>query len=117
MGGAPPASRASAGPASARVWATALGLALGPAVALGLARFAYALLLPAMRSDLSWSFTQAGTINTANASGYLIGALIAAPVITRIGGRRAFLGSLLLTALALTACAISGAFLCCCCCA
>lgn len=110
MDGAPPASRASAGPVSERVWATALGLALGPAVALGLARFAYALLLPAMRTDLSWSFTQAGTINTANAVGYLIGALIAAPVITRVGGRQAFLGSLLLTALALTACAISSAF-------
>ncbi len=95
---------------SDRVWATALGLALGPAVALGLARFAYALLLPAMRTDLSWSFAQAGTINTANAVGYLIGALIAAPVITRVGGRRAFLASLLLTALALAACAASGAF-------
>lgn len=93
-----------------RVWATALGLALGPAVALGLARFAYALLLPAMRTDLSWSFAQAGTMNTANAVGYLIGALVASPVITRVGARRAFLASLLLTALALAACAASGAF-------
>jgi len=47
-----------------RQWATALGLALGPAVAL--ARFAYGLLLPSMRSDLSWSFAQAGAMNTAN---------------------------------------------------
>jgi hypothetical protein len=30
-----------------------LGLAIGPLVALGLARFAYALLLPAMRADLN----------------------------------------------------------------
>ncbi len=96
--------------APGRVWATALGLALGPAVALGLARFAYALLLPAMRTDLSWSFAQAGTINTANAVGYLVGALLAAPVIARVGGRRAFLGSLMLTAVALTACAASGDF-------
>ena len=47
---------------------------MGPAVALGLARFAYALLLPAMRADLSWSFADAGAMNTANAVGYLAGA-------------------------------------------
>lgn len=93
-----------------RIWGTALGLALGPAVALGLARFAYGLLLPAMRTDLSWSFAQAGAMNTANAVGYLIGAVIAAPIITRVSGRRAFLGSMLLTALSLAACALSGVF-------
>src|ERR1700744_3019639 len=59
------------------------GLAMGPAVGLGLGRFAYALLLPAMRADLGWSYAQAGTINTANAAGYLIGALLAAPVAAR----------------------------------
>ncbi|MGH3781376.1 MAG: hypothetical protein ACRDRO_12310, partial [Pseudonocardiaceae bacterium] len=37
----------------------ALGLAVGPAVALGFARFAYALLLPPMRSSLHWSFATA----------------------------------------------------------
>jgi len=52
-----------------------LGLAMGPAVALGLGRFAYALLLPAMRADLGWSYAVAGAMNTANAIGYLIGAL------------------------------------------
>ncbi|MGH9054723.1 MAG: YbfB/YjiJ family MFS transporter [Acidimicrobiales bacterium] len=55
--------------------ARAAGLALGPAVALGLARFAYALLLPAMRTDLHWSYTQAGALNTANALGYFAGAI------------------------------------------
>lgn len=93
-----------------RLWATTLGLALGPAVALGLARFAYALLLPSMRSDLGWSFAQAGAMNTANAAGYLLGALIAAPLTARIGPRRAFIASLLLTALALVACAPFGTF-------
>ena len=52
---------------------------MGPAVALGFGRFAYALLLPPMRADLGWSFAQAGALNTANAAGYLIGALVAAP--------------------------------------
>jgi len=50
-------------------------LSLGSAIALGLARFAYALLLPAMKGDLGWSFAQAGAMNTANALGYLLGAL------------------------------------------
>jgi predicted MFS family arabinose efflux permease len=47
-----------------------VGLAMGPAVALGLARFAYALLLPSMRADLGWSFANAGAMNTVNAAGY-----------------------------------------------
>ncbi|MFM0079251.1 YbfB/YjiJ family MFS transporter [Paraburkholderia sediminicola] len=50
-------------------------LSLGSAIALGLARFAYALLLPSMKLDLGWSFAQAGAMNTANALGYLLGAL------------------------------------------
>lgn len=80
--------------------AVAVGLALGPAVALGLARFAYALLLPAMRDDLHWSFAAAGAMNTTNAIGYL-----AAPL-ARWGGTRAmFVGGLCVTAAALLACA------------
>ena len=53
----------------------ALALALGAAVSLGITRFAYGLLLPTMRDDLGWSYTLAGAMNTANAAGYLIGAL------------------------------------------
>jgi len=85
----------------------ALGLAMGPAVALGLARFAYALLLPAMRTDLGWSFSTAGVMNTANALGYLAGALAAAPLGRRVGSRAAFVGGLVVTVLALVASAAS----------
>jgi predicted MFS family arabinose efflux permease len=53
----------------------AAALSLGSAIALGLARFAYALLLPSMKLDLGWSFAEAGAMNTANALGYLLGAL------------------------------------------
>jgi predicted MFS family arabinose efflux permease len=85
-----------------------LGLAAGPVVGLGLARFAYALLLPAMREDLGWSFSVAGAMNTANAAGYLAGAVLAG----RIGGwvdvRAAFVGGTVLTALTLPASAASG---------
>lgn len=61
----------------------AIRLALGTASALGLARFAYGLLLPAMRSDLHWSLAQAGVMTSANGAGYLIGAAI-----TAFGSRR-----------------------------
>ena len=66
----------------------ALGLATGPAVALGFSRFAYALLLPPMRDALGWSYVQAGAINTANGAGYVVGAAIAAAVARRAGAGR-----------------------------
>jgi predicted MFS family arabinose efflux permease len=79
------------------------GLAMGPAVGLGLGRFAYALLLPSMRADLGWSYAVAGAMNTANAAGYLVGALAAAPIAARVGDKRAFLAGVLLTAVSLLA--------------
>lgn len=57
------------------LWGQALVLSLGAAVSLGVTRFAYGLLLPPMRESLSWSYTLAGAMNTANAAGYLVGAL------------------------------------------
>jgi predicted MFS family arabinose efflux permease len=60
----------------------ALALSLGAALSLGITRFAYGLLLPPMREDLLWSYTLAGGMNTANAVGYLLGAL-ASPALMR----------------------------------
>lgn len=82
-----------------------LTLSLGGAVALGFARFAYALLLPAMRADLGWSFTFAGAMNAANALGYLAGALTATAVVRGLGLRRTFALGMAVTGLALLACA------------
>jgi predicted MFS family arabinose efflux permease len=77
-------------------------------VALGLARFAYALLLPSMRTELHWSFAIAGAMNTANAFGYLAGALLAAPTARRWGTRRSFLVGLGITVVSLLATAATG---------
>ena len=88
--------------------ATALGLALGPAVAIGLARFDYALLLPSMRADLHWSFATAGAMSTANALGYLAGALLAAVAARHYGTRRVFVACLGATVLALLATGATG---------
>ena len=83
--------------------ATAAALALGAAVSLGLARFSYALLLPAMRSDLGWSYTTAGAMNTLNAAGYLAGALALPWTLARIDARQLFLAGCVGTALLLAA--------------
>src|SRR3954465_7052114 len=66
----------------------ALALSLGAAVSLGVTRFAYALLLPPMREDLHWSYALAGAMNTANALGYLVGALITPRLMDRNGTSR-----------------------------
>src|SRR3954471_25086798 len=81
--------------------AMAAWLSLGPAVSNGFARFAYALLLPPMRADLGWSYTQAGSMNSFNAMGYLAGSLVAFHVIAGIGPRRLFIAGMFVTAAAL----------------
>jgi predicted MFS family arabinose efflux permease len=96
-------------PAGTSLWIVA-GLAMGPAVALGLARFAYALLLPTMRADLSWTYANAGAMNTANAAGYLAGALIAAPIIRRFGVKQIFFRSMVATALGVGASGLTSQF-------
>lgn len=88
-----------------------LALSLGGAVALGFARFAYALLLPVMRADLNWSFTLSGAMNAANALGYLLGALTTNALSARVGLRRTFQIGMLVTAVSLLLCALTGASL------
>ncbi|SCG41569.1 YbfB/YjiJ family MFS transporter [Micromonospora humi] len=89
---------------------TSARLALGTASALGLARFAYGLLLPAMSADLGWSLTEAGTVSAANGLGYLLGALATGPVVRRLGTATAFRLGMILTATALAAAATSSAY-------
>lgn len=96
------------GPSTGTPLLTAAGLAIGPAVALGFGRFAFALLLPPMRTALGWSYTQAGAMNTANGFGYLLGALLSTTVLGRWGARATFVGSLVATAVSLILTAPSG---------
>lgn len=86
----------------------AVALSFGPAVALGFARFAYALVLPAMRSDLGWSYAFAGAMNTANALGYLVGALASERLMRSLGPRASFVGSLTATVATLGLTAATG---------
>ncbi len=66
------------------VW-LALALSTGAALSLGITRFAYGLLLSPMRADLGWSYTLAGAMNTVNALGYLLGALVTPRLLQRFG--------------------------------
>ncbi len=74
----------------------ALALSMGAAVSLGVTRFAYGLLLPVMREDLGWSYTLAGAMNTANALGYLVGALVTPRLIRRHGASSVLLAGAVL---------------------
>jgi predicted MFS family arabinose efflux permease len=81
----------------------ASALALATTVSLGLARFSYALLLPAMRAEMGWSYFTAGAMNTLNAAGYLAGALLIPPALRRFDARRVMLAGGALAAALLAA--------------
>jgi len=91
----------------ARLVFLAILLSFGPVVANSLARFAYALVVPAMRDDLSLTWSQAGWLNTMSAIGYLGGAILARLLVVRVGNRRLFQAGMALTALAILATGLS----------
>lgn len=88
--------------------ALSIALSLGAAISLGITRFAYALLLPVMREDLAWSYTLAGAMNTVNAAGYLVGALMTPLLMRRFGAAAVLLWG---AALASVFMALSGFFI------
>lgn len=85
----------------------ALWVSLGSVVSLGITRFSYGLLLPPMRADLGWSYTLAGAMNTANALGYLLGALSSPWLLKRWGATRLLLQGVFWASIFMAAC---GAF-------
>ena len=88
---------------SMRSWIILTGLALGLTVTNGFARFAYGLILPAMKSEMGWNYAQAGWLNTANALGYIIGAILTMILIRNVSPARLFAFGLITTTLALLA--------------
>lgn len=95
--------QAIAADATWRGLALAFLLSFGPAVSNSFARFAYALVLPAMREDLQLSWSAAGWLNTTNAFGYLAGAIVTRLLVTRVGNRPLFQAGMVITALAVLA--------------
>ncbi|WP_407167834.1 YbfB/YjiJ family MFS transporter [Bradyrhizobium sp. ORS 111] len=85
-------------------------LSLAPTIGLGIGRFAYSLVLPDMRDSLAWSYSAAGFMNTINAAGYLVGALVASRLIQRFGLATSVRWSTLACVLSLALSAMSGNF-------
>src|SRR5438105_3662172 len=85
-------------------------LSLAPTIGLGIGRFAYSLVLPDMRDSLGWSYSAAGFMNTINAAGYLVGALMASRLIKRYGLSAAIRWGTLACVVTLAVCALSGNF-------
>ena len=88
----------------------AIALTLVPFASIGLTRFAFGLILPAMRSELDWSYFEGGLATTFNAAGYLAGAIFGARAARRFGDRNMIVGGSAGMALMLFATALSGAF-------
>ena len=86
-----------------RPWLVLVGIAMGVCVTHGFARLAYGLLLPAMKSEMGWTYAQAGWLNTANALGYLGGAVLTMLIIRRFSPARLFAFGMATTAVALLA--------------
>ncbi|WP_024515104.1 YbfB/YjiJ family MFS transporter [Bradyrhizobium sp. Tv2a-2] len=97
-------------PTTAHAARLILTLSLAATVGLGIGRFAYALVLPDMRDSLHWSYSAAGFLNTVNAAGYLIGALLTSQMIRRFGWSATVRGGTLAALASLALCAVTGNF-------
>jgi len=95
--------------AQAHPWMVLAGLALGVTVTNSFARFACGLILPAMKSEMAWTYAQAGWLNTANALGYIVGAIITMLFIGRRSPTLLFAFGLITTTIALLATGLNAA--------
>ena len=88
-------------PTLRKPWLVLAGLTLGVTVTNGFARFAYGLLLPAMKSEMGMNYAQSGWLNTANALGYIVGAVLTMLLIRKISPASLFAFGLLSTTICL----------------
>ena len=86
---------------AALIFATAI------AVVNGFGRFAYALLLPVMRDDLTWDYALSGWLNTANSLGYGVGALAGLFLLSRFRPALLFVAGLGVTIVTLLLCGVT----------
>src|SRR3979409_1128402 len=93
------------------VWLSAMAGLCASLVGLGLARFAYTPLIPALISAKWFSPAEAVYLGAANLAGYLAGALIARELGSRAGSVRALRAMVVLASLSAFACAAPISFI------
>jgi predicted MFS family arabinose efflux permease len=76
------------------------------AAAMGIGRFAYTPLLPAMQETFGWTVPQAGDVASANYLGYMLGALVASLLAQRPERRHWLLTGMVLCAISIAAGAV-----------
>lgn len=86
-------------------WRAVLAGLCASLVGLGLARFAYTPLLPAIIGAHWFGASQATYLGAANLAGYLAGALLAGPLVARSSARAVLRAMMAITTVALFACA------------
>ena len=91
-------------------WITAALGHLNVLSALGLARFGYTMILPAMKEGLRFTYAETGWLATGNFLGYMVGSPLAGVLASRSSLRRLILTSLLGLAVGLAATALVGGF-------
>jgi MFS family permease len=91
-------------------WFIVLGGALTFFSCLGLARFAFGMILPSMGKGLNLGYDQMGYLGTANFAGYLSSVAMAPRFLRRFGARRTICGALALIGLSLIAMSRSHSF-------
>ncbi len=80
------------------------------AASMGIGRFAYTPLLPALIETLGWSVARAGDVASANFFGYLLGAMAATLLVHRPERHSGLLFGLIFSALTTLACALTDSF-------
>jgi len=91
-------------------WVIVLAGALTLFSCLGLARFAYGMLLPGMRSGLGLGFEQMGFVSTGNFLGYLVSVAVAPRILRRLRPRATIAAGLLLIALCMLGISLARGF-------
>lgn len=92
-------------------WVIVLVGTLSIFACLGLARFAFGMLLPAMREALAMSYDQMGFLGTANFAGYLVSVGMTPFLLRRFTPRVLIAAGLLLIALCMLAISLSASYL------
>jgi predicted MFS family arabinose efflux permease len=92
-------------PGDAKIWRATLSGLCASLVGIGMARFAYTPLLPAIIGSGWFSAASAVYLGAANLTGYLIGTLLAGPAATRVNARLLLRGAMLAASISFFACA------------